>query len=290
LDFGSNIVQQLSLIWYSIEGKIKKMKQILLSAGSIIFIAGLSISATGAFFSDQKTSNGNTFTAGSLVLAVDSMSHYDGLICVAIPETASHHWAQDPNSPTTQRPDLIDQPCDGTWTLTTLGPTNKFFNFSDIKPGDNGENTISLHVSNDAWLCGTVTATNNSELAKNTYVFGWVDNASTSGAVPGDNKWQAGERVLFQPRALSSLQSGVTLRVADAAHGPALVASTTNYIGLEWCTGTMDVSVPGSMKCDGSNLGNNVQNDSATADITFYALQARNNPGFNCVLEINVQN
>lgn len=46
-----------------------------------------------------------------------------------------------------------DQPCNGTWTETDLEEgIHKFFDFADIKPGDHGEDTISLHVyDNDAW-------------------------------------------------------------------------------------------------------------------------------------------
>jgi hypothetical protein len=42
----------------------------------------------------------------------------------------------------------------GTWTETDLGK-EKFFQFNDIKPGDRGEDTVSLHVyGNDA--CGEI--------------------------------------------------------------------------------------------------------------------------------------
>jgi len=45
------------------------------------------------------------------------------------------------------------KPCVGTWVETDLEDgVHKFFNFYDIKPGDYGEDTISLHVyDNDAW-------------------------------------------------------------------------------------------------------------------------------------------
>jgi hypothetical protein len=203
-----------------------------------------------------------------------------------------------------QREDLIGKPCDGSWLQTTLGPNNKFFNFDDIKPGDNGEDTISLHVSNNSWICANITTTSNNdntvtppeiaagddasstvgELAQNTYVFGWVDNASSSDFKAGDNKWERGEQVLFGPIPLSSIvgSSSLILPLADSQHGSALIASTTNYIGVAWCTGTMDVSVPGVIKCDGSTLGNIIQTDSATADVTLTATQSRNNPSFLC--------
>ena len=79
--------------------------------------------ATGAFFTDKEVSEGNVFTAGAIDLKVDSTATYNG-------EAVSL----------------------GTWTETDLGVDSKFFNYLDLKPGDEGENTISLHVySNDAW-------------------------------------------------------------------------------------------------------------------------------------------
>jgi predicted ribosomally synthesized peptide with SipW-like signal peptide len=48
---------------------------------------------------------------------------------------------------------LAGQVCDGTWAENEFDETvHKFFNFDDVKPGDYGEDTISLHVyDNDAW-------------------------------------------------------------------------------------------------------------------------------------------
>jgi hypothetical protein len=284
-------------------------------------IAGAyAVSATGAFFSDTETSAGNVFAAGSLDLTVDSTSHYDGLICVPnlqdVALVAGHHWIDDPADPgTTIRPDLIGAPCDGTWSPTDLGPTNKFFNISDIKPGDDGEDTISLHTTNDAWICANITTTANDdnthllaetlagdttigpigegELAQNTFVFGWRDEGATPGfqntltpgsdLTEGDNIWQATEPVLFEPTALNAIGgNGITVPFADSQHLPAIVASTTNYVGLAWCTGKMDTSVAGTITCDGSGVGNEVQTDSATANVTLTATQSRNNSTFTC--------
>ena len=122
------------------------MKRILLSVGAIVFAAAVVVGATGAFFSDTETSTGNTFTAGSIDLKLDSQSHYAGLVC-----NSSGTWQLEDS--TTTRPDLINKDCDGTWTETDLGAAHTFFNFTDLKPGDEGENTISIHVyDNDAWL------------------------------------------------------------------------------------------------------------------------------------------
>src|SRR5690606_17916372 len=49
-------------------------------------------------------------------------------------------------------PEMIGEECTGTWTAQDLDG-NPFFTYTDIKPGDFGKNTISMHVSNnDAWV------------------------------------------------------------------------------------------------------------------------------------------
>src|SRR3989344_1833379 len=96
------------------------MKKIILSLGMIAAVAVVAVGATGAFFSDTETSTGNTFTAGAIDLGIDNHSYYNGEL----------------NEETTWR---VDYDIEG----------RQFFNFSDIKPGDWGEDTISLHVNNN---------------------------------------------------------------------------------------------------------------------------------------------
>lgn len=113
--------------------------KIALSLATVAAAAALIIGASVAFFSDTETSQDNTFTAGALDLKVDSEAHYNGSIC------EDGTWADGEGWPVGER-------CDGTWEETDLGETNQFFELTDVKPGDEGENTISLHVyNNDAW-------------------------------------------------------------------------------------------------------------------------------------------
>lgn len=131
--------------------------KIVMSVGMIIFVAALVIGGTGAFFNDTETSTDNTFIAGALDLKIDSVSHYNGMVCTGNPGV----WTTDGSLFQTDDAvpaDHYPQPgtsCGGTWEETDLGPElSSFFNFSDIKPGDEGENTLSLHVyNNDAWGC-----------------------------------------------------------------------------------------------------------------------------------------
>src|SRR3989338_4459206 len=127
------------------------MKKIILSLSVIAAVAAVVVGATTAFFSDTETSTGNTFTAGSIDLKVDSECHYynyvggnagpneDGYVDVGCGEFT---------------PDGSNEPVAvGHWTENDLeNGVHKFFSFADIKPGDKGEDTISLHVyDNDAW-------------------------------------------------------------------------------------------------------------------------------------------
>jgi hypothetical protein len=59
--------------------------------------------------------------------------------------------------------DLVGEPCTCSWSAKDLA-NEMFFNFLDVKPGDIGEDTVSLHVdNNDAWVCAEITNLKNFE-------------------------------------------------------------------------------------------------------------------------------
>ena len=272
--------------------------RILASIAMLVFVGAVVAGATGAFFSDTETSRGNTFAAGSIDLQVDSQSHYNGNVCVPNPDDQGFVWQGTAPFP------VPGTPCDGTWRQTDLGPSNLFFNFGDIKPGDDGEDTISLHVtSNSAWMCADVKVTKDDdvstvqpelnagdvlenpadpfdgELSKNIQFFAWLDNASSTQIHAGDNIFEENEQRLFL--GFLSTTSTTTLALADSSTGGGpLVASTTAYIGLAWCAGTFSSFFP--LTCDGTAMGNITQTDSMMADITLRAEQARHRPDFLC--------
>lgn len=266
------------------------MKKILLSLGIIACAAGaLAAGGTGAFFSDIEGSIGNTFAAGAIDLKIDNTSYYNG----AFSSTTS-------------------------WTLNDL-TIEKFFNFDDVKPGDVGEDTISLHVdNNDSYLCANVKLTSNDdngltepealidptdgqgngELASQVNFVWWADD--------GDNVLENNENVISSgPIGALGLNGSTTLTLADSVtniwtgQGGPVPGAQTLYIGKAWCFGAIATSsLPqdglgttsprtpanstGGITCDGSLLNNSTQSDSLTADVTFTATQARNNPGFLC--------
>ncbi len=250
-------------------------RRILFSLTMIAFAGAVVAGATGAFFSDTETSSGNTFTAGAIDLTIDSTATYNG-----------NAWATS------------------TWTMKNLVPTSdKFFNFSDVKPGDSGTNVISLHVSNnDAYACLDITNLHNDgngltepedevdadadgagegELAQNLDFFAWAD-------IDGDGVFEpaSSEIKLFTQASgigqASDVLNGKTYTIADSLTVP-MASNTTQYIGLQWCAGDMTVDLgTGTTTCSGLLMGNESQTDSVTADISFRVEQSRNNSSFVC--------
>ncbi|OGG60666.1 hypothetical protein A2765_03780 [Candidatus Kaiserbacteria bacterium RIFCSPHIGHO2_01_FULL_56_24] len=263
----------------------------------IVGSAGALATGTSAFFSDTETSTGNTFTAGSIDLLVDNQSYAtnaQGVLAV---------------SPTTSWPE--GNLNDGVTTL------HKFFDFGDIKPDDEGEDTISLHTQNDAYACMDVTLTSNDdrstvdpetdaldavenpadawdgELAQNIQMFWWADD--------GDNVYEDNEdsisggiKTLYD---LATSSGAFSVALADSLGSiwdtTTLPADVTKYVAKAWCFGTLGLAaVPAGqgvspltatgVTCDGSALGNETQTDGATLDVEFRAVQARNNPNFLC--------
>ena len=275
------------------------MKKILLSVSVLAFVGAVVAGATGAFFSDTETSTGNTFTAGAIDLKIDNTSYVTS----------------------TTTGELIASPWTS-WTLRDL-TIEKFFDFIDVKPGDMGEDTISIHVnSNDAWLCASANITSdidNGFTEPEDEVFG-LNNDGNDGTSDGDLDnglnfafWKDdGDNVLetdevnniFINGTLSDMgqQGGITLADSQGGilgAGNPIPGNSAFYIGKAWCYGTLtqnalpqdQLTTDGPLypdregtgvSCDGSNVGNIGQTDMVVGDISFYAVQSRNNAGFLC--------
>jgi predicted ribosomally synthesized peptide with SipW-like signal peptide len=261
-------------------------KKIISSLITIGAAGALLVGATFAFFSDNETSTGNTFTAGTLDLKVDSECHY----------------FQDGQE--------VQDGCQGfgNWEQTDLG-AEKFFNFDDIKPGDWGEDTISLHVvDNDAWgqfKIGNIT--DNGELGANMEFWLWLDQGNVAGfqcsgegedaactddPQEGDNVRQENEPILITPGSVDS--QGETHNIWDGLAAAQninggdsegilddgrMVGSINYYFGLAWCFGKANPSAeaPAGV-CDGSGVSNDAQGDTLSGDLSFLVTQHRNNP------------
>ena len=283
------------------------MKRILLSLGMMVFVGGLVAGATGAFFSDTETSTGNTFAAGDIDLQIDNES-----------------YAIDFNIPSSVDPqgNLVENPANS-WDMADLvAGTHKFFSFEDVKPGDYGEDTISVHVgSNDAWMCAAARLTDDTDqtctepelsddpacVATDTdgelddilnFAF-WVDD--------GDNVYEPVNTVgdgsaetVFLGGSLGNINDAGQVALADANGGAfgnnPVPGGGTVFIGKIWCAGNLvstNLEQDGSgevispltgtgFTCDGALVNNAAQTDRVEGDMQFYAVQARNNAEFTC--------
>jgi len=223
----------------------------------------LVVGASSAFFSDAEHARGNTFAAGVIDLTVDNESYYNGNKCENVGTTEAPDWQWVGESVYPEP----GTPCTTSWELDDLSNGHLFFDFTDVKPDDEGEDTISLHVTtNDAWACMNVALTSDDdassaepelsagdqeddednvwdgELAEHLEFVWWADD--------GDNVLEDGEALLSDGvETLYDLatSSGVfSVALADAADnvwsgqgGVPLDAGTTYYVGKAWCLGTL---------------------------------------------------
>ena len=268
------------------------MKKIIKSGLTILAIAAIAGYGTYSFFSDTETSTGNTFTAGDIDLQIDNTSYVTDAngVLVASPSTS--------------------------WELKNLVPgEDHFFNFADLKPGDLGEDTISIHVgSNNAWMCAAARITDDSdqscaepeladdptcvepglgqgELDEQINIAFWNDD--------GDNVYEVGETI-FLDGPLSGLGLDGKITLADPTGGilgtnTPIPGDSTFYIGKAWCFGEL-TPVPVAddadtnpvdrentgFTCNGADVNNAAQTDQVVGDMQFFAVQARNNPNFSC--------
>ena len=161
---------------------------------------------------------------------------------------------------------------------------DKIFNWHDIKPGDEGEATISAHVyDNDAYIWMKMTNVYESggeltepeeedygsddygELSKNMEVFLWKDwgmipdwQGQQEDPYEGDNVYQEGEPIMYEGTMSDFLYNQTLIG------GCHLKACTTYYLGWKWW-------IP-------EDVDNIIQGDTLGFDLEFYAEQYRNNP------------
>jgi len=216
-------------------------KKIIISLAIIGVVAAIAVGGTVAYFTDTETSTGNTFTAGAIDLTIDNTSYYDGVF------SEGTSWLQPKN----------------------LETGDLFFNFSDLKPGDWGEDTISFHVNNnDAWLCADITLTadddngitepeeeagdttdgvGQGELADQMHFFWWADD--------GDNVFEQGEEAFIVGGTLADAEISklLTSTLVDSENNfwgedGALSGGKTYYIAMMWCFGDI---IGGTTQQDG---------------------------------------
>lgn len=290
--------------------------RIVLGLMLIVGAGGALASGTSAFFSDTESSTGNMFTAGDIDLKIDNDSYYNGNRCtnVGTAEDSDFQWAGESEFP---------EP--GTDCSTSFPPSDLdsgllFFNFTDVKPSDDGEDTISIHAgSNEAYACLDMALTSNDdtstvdpetdagdaaedvndtwdgELAQNLQMFWWADD--------GDNVYEAGESSITEGVLSVSAMFGedetFTATLADSEENiwgetGGIPGGETRYIAKAWCFGNLAMTPlpddtntgpqarPGFFSCDGSAQSNITQTDGITLDVAFRAIQTRHNNQFQC--------
>src|SRR3989344_432038 len=144
------------------------MKRIITSLGVIAAVSVMVIGGTNAFFSDRETSSGNTFASGAIDLKVDNASYYNGNVCA--PDVGDIDGDNDAAEYVWQGPSpypVSGTSCTTSWEPDDLDNGHLFFDFRDLKPDDEGEDTISLEVQNDAWACMDLTLTSNDDASSN---------------------------------------------------------------------------------------------------------------------------
>lgn len=239
-------------------------KKLIISLSVIAVVAAIAIGGTIAYFSDTETSVGNKFVAGKLNLKIDNTCHYNGKECVMV-EPGYYVWQG------------TQEQCFCSWELKDL-EGELYFDLLDIKPGDNGEDTVSLHIiNNDAWVCAeianlisddngcelpeslidTTCGAGEGELKDNLFFTIWKDTNC-------DNILDEGEQILVNNQPA---QAGVW-PIADSSSGSPLQGNMTYCLGVAW-------SIPLS-------VGNEIQGDSIMGDVIFKAVQARNMDEFLC--------
>lgn len=231
-----------------------------------------------ALFSSSKTSADNKIAAGRFELQLDNTCHYDGMVC-----GESGKWEEESAGSSTY-PELIGKDCACSWAKTADMSNKLFFNFDDVKPGDEGENTVSIHVDNEAWICGEFAKVKNfdngctsseaeadttcddpgesqGELQNKLTFNVWIDDGA-GGGIACDNIKNGGEKWVAQNVALTNGR----WTVYDSS--VAKLGTKSICVGMAW---NVDI-----------NAGNEIQTDSVAGDIIFHAYQARNNTKFLC--------
>lgn len=258
-------------------------KKIIMSLSVIAAVSAAVVGGTGAFFSDSETSTGNTFTAGSIDLSIGS-------------QFSSNNNAN--GLPATQ-PLLADN------------NGRALYNFTDLKPGDFGSGSFDLSVtSNEAYACAMTQITSTPENTPIDPEIGSGDSAVLNGPNDGElqnflqfaifadqngngvrdpseplnvNQYGAGDGNGF---TTTELGGAGWIAVADPTSPntwltiPSLAPSIPYHAGFMYCFGNFDANgVCGLDLLDNDNVA---QTDSISGNLTFQAIQTRNNGNFTC--------
>lgn len=270
----------------------KKTKSIL---GSVLVVAVavmLTHNGTESFLSDSEISRENILTIGEIDLKIDwkeTWSAYDGI--------------------------LEEQ------METDLTENQAIFELDDVKPGDDGEATISLHViGNDAWACIDIVPVSNDdessnepelevddpedeadlwdgELAQNLDLKIWIDEGLIPGiqgrdedSTEGDNIWQDYETPLYIGTALPEMGTALAMPGMDAVATPlpgglplwnVPIDGNRDEEGIQPLIGCKTYYIGFHWEIPWE-VGNEIQSDSFVFNMNFLVSQYRNQPVSPC--------
>lgn len=221
-------------------------KKIIISLSVIGAVAAIAVGGTIAYFSDQETSIGNTFTAGEL----DLRFQVDGVAA-----------------------SFADVNGAAIFNVTDL-PL-----LADMKPGDKGERTVKLWVDDNP-SCGKVSI-NLTEDKDNSCTEPELldDTTCVADQTFGELNDEVDFAIWEDPNCNNELDGQETIlvsgpltsnKVYSIGEIPTLVENAKCY-GIAYCFGDWN-----GIACDGSQVDNASQSDSFKADLIIDALQKRN--------------
>ncbi|MFC7046612.1 SipW-dependent-type signal peptide-containing protein [Halobacteriaceae archaeon GCM10025711] len=287
-------------------------RNLLATMGAIGAGAALGGAGTMALFNDEEVFEDNRLVAGELDLKVDWQQEYHGAMDADVYGTAGRPYVNafpdddgdGKQDPIRSRDWLAQKHYLQSWKSLSTGHNEggsghreverlfreqfadvpndvpaPLIDLRDVKPGDSGEVTFSLHIFDNPaymWLFGDlkenlengetepeslVDETDGGDLADAIMARLWYDD--------GDNVYQDGETVFAEGTladVLDDLGSGIALDAEAETQGRQCYPnSTTQYVAFEWWLPL--------------ETGNEVQSDSVSFDLRFYAEQCRHNDG-----------
>ena len=267
-------------------------------------VTAAAIGLSSAFFSDTEKSQGNLLQAGDLDLQIDNTSYYSGYPYPHVSPDTSWQLDDLPGHLFFNFQDI--KPDDHGEDTISLHAENDYWACMEMKVTKDDDNTCTEPEKLDDPNCDIPTPEPNpnlfdGELGGLLNFVWWPDD--------GDNVLEEDEKPFLGVATASAvLNSSVTLADSSGSIFPTpgpLPGGTTVYIGKAWCFGNMGLSpLPqapyespaddnneqggpgtpedGGFTCDGSALNNSSQTDVLMGDISFLAVQSRNNQGFIC--------
>lgn len=272
------------------------MKKIANSISVIVAVAAIVTGVTTAFLSDTETSRGNTIAAGAVDLKIDNESYYNGVLN----DGTSWNFG-----------DLVDgenfffffndlKPSDwGEDTISLHVDDNDAWACMEVAfTGNNDNGSTEPELNDENPYDG---GPGNGELQDYIHFVWWADDGDN--VLEDDEAGVEGENVVIENIISENPQFDVILADSSGdgvlSSGP-LDGSKIYYIGKAWCFGDLTLDPvdqdnlgktgqngptssrgPG-ISCDGDDLDNTTQTDSVVGQVSFLAVQSRNNPAFTC--------